>query len=255
MVRIGYMVVVLSLVSSAAGAAPGSGIDVQWRDCVGGANAVSDVQFNCTGAASQTHRLIFNFKIPQNLPRFSALTASVKLESETLGPLAPFWHYETGGCQRMGGGNPDGVALSLAMPTSANCVENFASPWGADGSNGIGAIANYAPDSPSPGRGTFLIGVAGPPGLVPLEAGVNYFALSLAFDTDNRFDCGGCQQQVGLTWTQAILESDDGSSPVTLFGADKGQTCGSINGGVSICVCSCTAALNRTWGNLKALYR
>jgi len=237
-------------------AAPGNGIDMQWQDCVGGPAAVSDRTFNCTG--NSTHNLNLNFKINTNLPGFVAGTAFIDLQTSVPGPLAPFWHYESGGCQRAGGTSPNGVATSDALPATTQCTDNFSDIVNGDPSAGLDAIAAYGADVPSPGRGKFIVGVA-LGSAIPINAGENKYLMQLNFNTRNRTggpggaNCAGCGQQVALVWNTLTLESNNGDAPYNVQGPDKGSICSTIQGGVSLC--APTAAKNKTWGSVKALYR
>jgi hypothetical protein len=240
-----------------ANAAPGNGIDMQWQDCVNGALAVHDRAFNCTG--NSTHNLNLNFKIAVSLPGFVAGTAFIDLQTSVPGPLAPFWHYESGGCQRMGGTSPNGVATSDALPATTDCTDNFSDIVNGDPSAGLDAIAAYGADVPSPGRGKFIVGVA-LGSAIPINAGDNKYLMQLNFNTRNRPNsvapaqqCAGCGQQVAMVWNTLTLESNDGTPPYDVSGPDKGDHCATIANGQSIC--APTAAKSRTWGSVKALYR
>lgn len=258
MTKLSLAALVLMILPSTAHAIPGRGTDIQWNDCVGGPAALNNVNFNCVGAVDRTYHGVCNFKINQNVPHFAAITAHFRLMTyDAPQPLAPFWHYEVGGCQRLGGGSPDGIAISDVMPANAYCAEYFTDPWGGDGSGGVEAIVSYSPDNPTPGRALMVVGVARVGGSTTLNAGDNYFAFSVSFNNRNRTSCAGCSGAGGLEWIRTILESDDGSPPIELVGVgpDKGNTCASFNGGISACLCACTPVLNRTWGTLKAMYR
>jgi hypothetical protein len=233
--------------------AEADGVDLSWNDCVGTAQAASNRDFNCAGTTNQFYPLLLQFKVYQDLPSFVALTATVRMFDETPGPLAPFWHFETGGCQRLGGASPDGVTLSLAKPMS--CADaGFDDPWGGDGLEGLGVIATYTSDYPNAAHARFLLVAATSSPPFPIGAGVNYYALSLIFNTRNRATCAGCTDRVNLLCDNFTLESGDGSPPVVLVTPDKFTNCVTINR-AALSLCADPVRKNGTWGAIKALYR
>src|SRR6266850_6272208 len=99
-------IALLGLPSSAAFAQ----VDLSWDNCVlvdvsnGEPPAAFDKTFVCTG--SETYRLHGSFKSPVDIPDFIAMDIAINLQQEVPGPLVPFYHYETGGC------NASGIRLS-----------------------------------------------------------------------------------------------------------------------------------------------
>jgi hypothetical protein len=250
-----FSLAVLALPASAF-AAVGNGIDMQWQDCVGGPAAVSNRVFNCTG--NSTHNLILNFKIGQNLDGFVAFTAHIDILNQTPGPVSPFWHYESGGCNRPA--SPAGALLSTGLPAACD-VDVFTDIVNGDPGAATSGFA-YGPDLPAPGRGKFIASVANP-GFAPIGAGENKFAIQLQFNTRNRvggpggMNCAGCTDAVALVWNYMLLESANGDANYEVTsreGSDKGQLCATVNG-ASPSTCAATPVHNRTWGSLKALYR
>lgn len=228
------------------------GIDLSWNDCVGSATATQNKNFVCTGTVNQTYKLVHCFKSPVSLGAFVAFDAFLDLQVSTAGPLAPFYHYETGGCQ---GGTVKGVAIFDNISVFGNCVANgFSDPWAGDGSGGLEAIAAYLPDNPVPGRGHFVYGDAstGAPQAIP--AGVNYYAVDLDFNNKNKNVCTGCATSGATVWNTAFLESNDGTPVVVLSSPDKGSNCATFNNGPAA-ICAATPVHNRTWGSIKSLYR
>ena len=234
-------------------AALASGFDLTWNDCVGTGHESAMRDFVCTGSVDETYSLFCQFKVEQDLPSFYAITAVIRLRSLVAGPLAPFWHYEMGGCQRPGGAGPRGIAIFDAIPQS--CADaGVADPWNGDGSGGFEVIASYVPDSPAPGLAVLVAQVGRTYDAFPVSAGVNYYAFHLAFNNRNRTTCEGCAQRGGMYLSVAYLESNDGTPPVVLGSPDKYGDCVGFNhtGPWEICP---TPVRNRTWGALKALYR
>jgi hypothetical protein len=235
-----------------ANADPGNGIDMQWQDCVGGTE-VHDRVLNCTG--NSTHNLILNVKLNRDLPTFVAYTAYIDIQNETSVPVSPFWHYETGGCNR---GAVSGALMSTGLPAPTNCADNFTDLVNGDPGSAVSGFV-YGPDYTAPGRGKFILSTANP-GPVPLSAGVNYFVLQLQLNTRNRpnsvapaSQCAGCTDKVALVFNTLNMESQL-EGPIDVTGADKGQVCATVNGAQGG-TCGATPARPRTWGSVKALYR
>lgn len=198
------------------------GTDLSWNDCVIGAPAFSK-NLVCTGTQNQNYTLLVNFKSQVSVPRCFAIQAVIELASATPGPLAPFWHFESGGCQ---GGATKGVTLSAVIPLSCADV-GMAEIW--DGGAAISSsVMAYAPDDPTPGHGLFTLTCIRT-GSRPIDAGVNYYAFHLTFNNRNRVNCAGCTQQAALKILDLRLVSDDGSPDVHLRGPDKYTDCVFIN--------------------------
>jgi hypothetical protein len=246
---------------ASASIARGAGIDLSWNDCVGGPTASQNVNFVCGGDLDQRYDLFFQFRTPYPIPHFVAATAYVDLMNEVPAALAPFWHYEVGGCNR----SPvSGVVFFDGIP--ASCADRcFADLWDG-GSAGFESFA-YGPDFGSPGDGHFVLRVERQES-IGIKEDVNYYAFHLRFNTKNRALCPGCWEPVSVLFQRLTIESNDSTPPVNLDNQDKFTNCGSINGGVSFCgvrmlgalpasgsPCGPTPARFQTWGLLKSLYR
>lgn len=227
------------------------GIDCQWNECVGGPLASKNKAFVCTGTVNQTYALHFNYSTGSTLPSFTAINIFLDLQNEVAGPLSPFWHLETGGCQ---GGAVKGVSISDVLPAAGFCVDGgFADTWDGDGSGGFEGIAAYGADNPIPGRARLICGDARALGL-QVDPGVAYWACVLNFNNRNRTLCTGCTQPMAIVWNTCILESNDGTPPLNMSSPDQGSNCATING-AGPATCGATPTTNTTWGAVKALYR
>ena len=221
------LIVTLTLLAL-PGAAFAQGIDLSWDDCVGTGLESSNKNFVCTGTVNQNYNLIFQFKTPQSLPNFVGMTAYVRLTNTTPGPLAPFWHYENGGCNNPAVGTK-GIAFFDNIQLEPNCATNNLDPWDGDGSGGFEGIAAYGADFFGPGTAYLILGDARG-SATPVDPFSNYYAFHLTFNNRNRTACAGCTQGVSLRWCAAELESNDGSPMLVLTGPDKFSDCATING-------------------------
>jgi hypothetical protein len=237
-------VVAMMLFSSGAWAA---GIDLSWNDCQSGSVIAStNRNFTCLGSTNQNYSLVFQFRSHVAIPAFVAFTAYVDLAPEVAGPLAAYWHYESGGCNR----NPvSGIGFSADV--LASCTEHgYQDPWGGDGT---AAIAAYLPDYSRPGLGRMVLLVARGDRF-PIQADNSYFAGNLVFNNRNRHVCFGCTQRANIVWEVGRLESEDGSPAIDLSIPDKGTNCVGINGATAS-NCGVLPVQSTSWGRLKAMFR
>jgi hypothetical protein len=233
-----------------------SGVDVTWGDCVGG-TTTQTTTLACTGTAIQTRNLFLCFKSPISIPNSIAYTAYLNFQAASSpAPLQPFWHYEPGGCQRLGGTSPNGVAVFDVVPASCTDI-GFLDVSDGDGTGGLEALLAYGPDFPIPGRSVMITAISrGAP--IPIVPDANYYMMHIAFNNRNRpgagAACAGCGEQLALVWNTILIESSDGFPPYQLSNPDKGSNCGTFfNADPGLC--DATPTRNTTWGQLKALYR
>jgi hypothetical protein len=236
------------------------GVDLAWVDCETG---VRNVNFVCTGTANTNSNLMLYVKPNIPLPNFVGIRMDVDLQTNAEAPLPPFYHYEQGGCQRPGGATPNGVAISDNISAAGATCQNYADPWGGDGSAGFEGIATYIPDDDRPGNGHFVLGVASS-GSVPLDAKVNMYAAHMTFSNRHRnasagnpqAPCAGCGTPAVMIFNSATLESNDGTPAQEIaFTAGKGGDCVTINGGDAGRCANPTPTRNATWGQVKSIYR
>jgi flagellar hook capping protein FlgD len=200
-----------------------SGVDLTWNDCpLGGA---LNKNFTCTGTSNQNYNLFVTFSSPVPVPSFVGLEATIGLVNASPDSLAPFWHYESGGCNNTG--SIRGIAMSDVIPPFGSCYDSFGDPW----DQGINAFPGfvYTPNSPRPGHGILRTFVSLDQGTFPIDPGVYYYAFHLTFNNRNRTSCAGCAQQVALRILDLKLYSNDGSPPVRLSGPDQSSDCALVN--------------------------
>lgn len=233
---------------SLATTARAQSLDIAWNSCPGGASASLQQNFACAGPATEVYSLHFTFSTPVALPDFVGLAAIVDLYAP--GPLAPFWHFENGGCQ---GGAIPGVTVSYQAPASGDCVTLGIGDICDGNGSCFGGIASYGANFQTPGRGRFVIGATRLAGAA-LNAGTPYWAWQMDFTTANRGACAGCGDPALIQWQSATALSDDGSPPLDLVSSGTSSSCVAINGG-TLANCTVTPVRGTTWGRIKALYR
>jgi len=236
-------------------------IDLTWDNCVLRTGTepfpTANKNFGCTG--SETHRLHAAFKTPVAIPDFFAMDVVLDLVwTKPSGnrqdqSLQPFWHFETGGC------NATGVVLSADKSASGDVTGGcgmFTTPWGAQGESAtFAAITVYVPDYwDQPGRGYLLASISrDSQSPFALQAGTNYYAFHLNWNTAAGGTCLGCADQIVVVWESASLYTMDNQT-ITLLGrsAKTTENYASINGALLTDV---VPVQKTTWGRIKAQYR
>jgi hypothetical protein len=259
-------------------ARPAHGVGLAWNAFAGTPGSSNEIDLACTTGGF--HELVVDFEVPQTFVDVNLLEVTIALggiqypNEPPLPPLAPFWHFEPGGCDE------NGSQVSLEMPADPAGREN---PWGFY-SSAATAYLSYAPDSPSAGRGRFVVQIvrSSPTTLVP---GQRYFAFRLILNTCDADACDGCDLPGAVVVTSAVVGGpsqqpyalnpfDSGDNP---FVCMNGESCGitaaanpispieTSTGSVSEVhlqpirhvenLCAPTPARARTWGSVKTQYR
>lgn len=244
----------LSLCASAAGAA---GLNLAWDKCLseGGASAKT---FSCA-VNSDYSDVVASFTAGQPHPKFVALVAMLDIQS-TVKTLPAWWEFfNTGTCRQ----SNFLVTFSYRELPRLMCEDPF------DGS-GYGGIGSYAtPDHPlntfdgGPNNARLTVGVAmaSPRNLA---SGTEYYAFILRLDHESSSGpgaCEGCSTPVCLTLTQVDVYDDSPADPdgqviheappesITQQARNQMITWQDSGG-------NCQPKVrNKTWGQLKSLYR
>jgi len=214
--------------------------------------------------ADQTHRLYATIIPSEALSDFIEMDAIVDFgyfapPHQTAPPLAPFWHFESGGCNELGlSFDPRGGAAT-GLPTPWTSLRQWS--------------ATYAPDFGGPGRGRLQITIARSTPM-SLQAGTEYFAFTIDLSTCMAAICDGCSDDVGIYFAQAALLG--ATSYYVATGNSLSMACANTCVSYSSLVepamavseaafrpvsnldgppCLATPATSTTWGQLKVVYR
>ena len=218
------------------------GISVAWNECQpdGGA-AVRYFACNDNGGAET---IVASYLTEVPIPDFQALSARIELEVSRA-ELPDWWQlFNPGVCREH--------ALLASAGTSVNPESNCSNPWS---ESVTGGMSEYVvPASLDPATASIVVRYAQPT-TTALESGTEYrgFQLTLTHErTMGPGACSGCSDATCLWLTAVDLKGADGTVvhlTTTLVNATlnwQHQT---------PCMNYPDAALPRTWGQVKQLYR
>lgn len=237
----------LALTSSVASAQ--GGLNFAWDGCPLTAGGVSSTTFLCD--EFDEYLAYGAFVAPAGLdgPVGSRLSGQdIVIDIETASSSLPaYWDFTEGGCRPS-----SALAMGFARPSGCTIQRNY---WVL----GAGGIAAYrvstTPGAPTPAPNRArIIGAAGladaNTNTIPVNQ--NVFSFSLTMTGEGTSTCGGCNTPVALVLNQITLGLQNGDQArVTAPGTNN---CISANGATPG-MCGATSARNKTWGQVKALYR
>ena len=237
----------LALVAPAHAA---QGVNLSWSRCHGEAGGTQNRAFACDTNTGAEH-LVASFVLPTDLPLTSGNEVIVDLVSAA-DPLPQWWEFYNIGTCRM-----NSLSLNLVPdPSDVVCQE-----WQQGASvGGIGAYQSTGgvfPGLDSRHR-RMKIALAVPPyALADLVANTEYFSCDIVINhlkTVGTGACGGCSGSVCLVLTSINVTTPVLANNVLLGG---GTTPGSdmAHWQGTNADCRVVPVLNRSWGQVKALYK
>ena len=239
-------------VASSAFAAPG--LSLSWSACNGEGTGSHDRTFACN-ANTGSNLLVVSFELPAPLNTVSGNEIIIDFLSQ-VNPLPLWWDFKnTGSCR----------TLSLTFNTVADAANAVCVDWAMGGSTGgvgaytTGTAASMGSIDPAltnqHRRATIALAVP-PTALQDLVAGTEYFACNLAINNLKTVGttCTGCDQPICI-----VLNSVNCTTPVLANNVFIGNA---STPGSNIVTwqgvgpnCNAVPTKNRTWGEVKALYR
>jgi hypothetical protein len=225
------------LLALAASTALAAGVNLSWTDC--GSFGAQDRTFACA-ANTGTNTLVVSFVSPIAMDDFAGNEMRIDLAST--GSLPAWWQmFNAGTCR--------GTALPTINATfGANCADNF-------GGAGFGAIGSYTIGA---NTAALLCGWAIATG-VPIDNTTEYYAINVAINNSKTVgtgSCAGCATAVCMVANHVGLAY--GPSATLIQSIDNPLTRNWVTwqGGVIPGGCPGSVPVeNRTWGQVKALYR
>ena len=224
------------------------GINLAWNDC-GGAGGAVNRNFACATNVGDND-LYASFDPPMTLTTVNGNILIIDLQSAW--PTLPqWWQFKNPGTCRL--------ASLIANGGPGSCVD----PWQGQGSPGIGAYFTNANVPAMPLNRARIVGSIAVASAFAgqVDPGTEYFSMVFRINnakTVGMGACAGCQDPVCIVLTEIVITQPPGTpggSPklhnplVSLYATWQG---GAINtfgcpGG--------SPTVNRTWGQLKGLYR
>jgi hypothetical protein len=221
-----------------------AGINLFWSDCSPGPTATTNRNFACHTNAG-THTLTASYDPPAGLSLVTGNDLILDLQS-TWVPLTPWWEFENAGSCR-----PVSLSANPVFPTGV-CMD----PWSGQAIAGIAAYMNVGSDHRRIAASVAVSAtVAG-----PQQAGNEYYSLNIVINSAKTVGdgaCAGCLDPVCIVLSQLRIRQPAGTpgeSP-TLVNPLVSQYVTWQHGGVQPPGCPDVPAMNRTWGQLKGIYR
>jgi hypothetical protein len=234
-----------------------TGINLFWNDCSIGATATTNRNFACD-TNEGWHVLVGSFDPPDGISMVNGVSAAVDVYSASC-PMTSWWQFKNPGfCRRF--------ALSanaVVLPGQGACADQW------QGQAGAAVIAYLVPLEQSYRRARIGISVSVPTSVVgPVQAGTEYYAFNLVIRNENTVgagSCAGCADPTSLSFYSLKLHQPvgtPGGSPeltnpavtnfVTWQVSPVGPGCFYPWCEFEPCT---TPTVNRTWGQIKSIYR
>lgn len=234
--------VLLALTASVASAA---GINLYWTDCSAGAAATTNKDFACA-SNSGANTMTASFDPPAGVDQLNGNNLILDLQTSGAG-LSPWWDMfgpNTGSCRN---------SLSANTVFSLFTCED---PWGG-GTPGITAYIRGA-NGPNTARIGGSVSVVSP---VAVNPGSEYYSLNIVINNQRTTGtpvCDGCLEAACIVLNEVKLTQPAGSpggSPVL----NNPLTSNYVTwqgGQISAPGCpAATPTVNKTWGQVKSIYR
>jgi len=231
--------VLLALTASAASA---GGINLYWNDC-GGGSGVTNKAFACN-SNSGNNDLYVTFEPNANIPDVNGSNPIIDLQSAS-SPLPAWWQFKNAGSCRQN-------SLSAISVTTGTCFDTWQG-------QGVPSIAAYYVTAVLPSisvNRARILGSISVPGAsaAGVDPGTEYFDLLIRVDnarTEGLGACAGCLDPVCLLLEEVLLTSNNSGDTKLLYPITSNYVTWQ---GAFTWLCS-TPTLNKTWGQVKSIYR
>jgi hypothetical protein len=232
--------VLLALTASVASA---GGVNLAWNDCYGG-GGVSNRAFACNSNDGNSD-LYVTFEPYESIPDVNGSNPIIDLSAEAA-VLPAWWQFKNPGSCRQ-------ASLSAMTATTGSCTDTWAG-------QGVARVAAYftqanAPQIvPVPSRAKILGTVSVPSAFaVSVDPGTEYVCLVIRIDNAKTVGagCTGCQVPMCLVVNEILLTTNNSGDHRLLVPLDNYYASWQ-GGGIHLCS---TPTVNRTWGQVKTLYR
>src|SRR5262245_24519116 len=235
--------VLLALTATMASA---GGINLAWNDCFG-AGGGNNKPFACN-ADTGNNDLYISYDPPLNIPDLNGSNPLLDLQSAST-PLPAWWQMKNIGTCRQN-------SISAISAITGTCPDS----WAGVGVAGVAAYLTTGVLPSMPLNRARILGSVSVPGASaqPVDPGTEYFCLLIRVNnakTAGAAGCAGCQDPVCIVLNEVLLTSNNsGDNRIT----DPLANNFAMWQGGAIGPPGCPAATptsNRTWGQLKSIYR
>ena len=222
------------------------GLTLAWNDCAGGAGAISNLPYACSGEAD-TLTLYCALAVSQSIA--SVISAEVVVDIQHASPVLPDW-WQLGGAG-VAGCRPGALSTSYDFSSAPGCTDAWQS-FGFGGIQGfsVGPLGNQA-------RIKAVASVTSDHA-VTLNPGIQYGLLKLRIAsprTTGPNACAGCAAAACLVFQSVILRVIPGSGNDVLIGEAASPSADFATYQGTAADCNTVPAHHSSWGTLKALYR
>ena len=238
--------VLLALTASIASAA--GGINLGWNDCVGAGGLVNK-NFICN-TNTGNNDMYASFDPPQTLTTVNGNNQLIDLQSASAA-LPDWWQFKNAGSCRL--------ASLIANGGPGTCAD----PWTGQGAPGIAAYLVTANTPSMPLNRARIIGSIAVASAFAgqVDPGTEYF--SMVFRVNNAKTvgsgvCAGCQTAVCIVLNEITITQPPGTPGESPKVVDPlvSNYCTWQGGAVGGAGCpGVTPTINKTWGQVKSLYR
>jgi hypothetical protein len=214
------------------------GVNLAWNDCLG-AGGLTNRSFTCDTNVGNND-LYVSYDPPVNIPDLNGAIPLLDLQSATT-PLPQWWQFKNAGTCRL-------VALSALGPNiTGTCPDS----WAGVGVPGIAAYYTTSVLPSLPLDRARILGVVSIPSASAqnVNPGTEYFCLGIRISnikTVGPTACSGCMVPVTIVLSEVVLTTNNSGD----FRITNPLTSNTVTwqGGP-------TPTQNRTWGQIKSIYR
>ncbi len=224
------------LLAASPSRAPAAGVNLSWDDC--GAAGARYRNFAC-GINTGSELLVGSFVPPAGLSQFLGMDAL--LEVQTFGPQLPSWWQlqSDGGCRR------DALSCTFSFEALSSCADVWSG-------HAFGAM-RYDASANGSSRGSIrLVCVIESRFAAVLSPSTEYYGFGVRIThglSNGPGSCAGCSEPACVTLTSMELVQPAGLGDYAITTPARSAT-------VSWQATECASGIrNRTWGQLKSLYR
>jgi hypothetical protein len=230
------------LLAVSASLAAAQGINLRLNDCA--AAGTTNAAASCATNAGIAISMVGSAIVPSGMDRVVACEGYIDVQTSAAS-LSPWWLLESTGCR------PAALTFSFDFTTAPGTCNDF---W-AGGATGGGGVS---PDHSAPNRLQIKL-VGATPGENPIDSGAEQYMFKANINrtkSTGAGSCAGCLDAACFVLNRLVVNQPAGVGDATISTpmlANYVTYAGGVIGGLG-----CPAATptqNRTWGQVKGMYR